>query len=311
LGKPLENPVGKYTRSDNRTNVSYFAEHNFLLNKFTLSLGGLLNHNTALVDEFKFFPAVNASYRIGAKNFLPLQIYASWNQATRMPTFNDLYYTTATHTGYANLEAEMSEAFELGAKYTHRFLRANIAGFYIKGRNMIDWVKEQPDALWESRNHTKVDRMGVETSAVLNLAELAKNILQRAENLPPLQLTLGYAYIHQNVLENELISNYTLNHLRHKFTVNLHHEVIKNLTLSWNFRWQERVGSYVKYVDLRPAKTLNYKPFSILDVKANYAFKTMNIFVNANNVFNAVHVDFGNIPQPGRWITTGVSFSLQ
>jgi iron complex outermembrane receptor protein len=37
----------------------------------------------------------------------------------------------------------------------------------------------------------------------------------------------------------------------------------------------------------------------------------MNIFVNANNVFNAAHVDYGNIPQPGRWITAGINFSLQ
>ncbi|MDR1698674.1 MAG: TonB-dependent receptor, partial [Prevotellaceae bacterium] len=253
LGKPLENPVGKYTNSDSRTNISYFAEHNFLLDKFTLSLGGLLNHNTALADKFRFFPAVNASYRA----MRGMNIYASWNQATRMPTFTDLYYTTATHTGYANLEAELSEAFELGAKYSHGIVRANFAAFYIKGRNMIDWIKEQPDALWESRNHTKVDRMGFDTSVSLNLAG-------RIPFAPT--LTLGYAYIHQNVLENELISNYTLNHLRHKFTANLYHEVIRNLTLSWHFRWQERAGSYVQYVDLKPAETVHYKPFGLLDI---------------------------------------------
>ena len=300
LGKPLPDPIGKYTRSDSRTNISYFAEHNVLLHKFTFSLGALLNHNTALADKFKFFPAVNASYR-GFKN---LNIYASWNQATRMPTFTDLYYTSATHTGYATLEAEFSEAFEIGAKYSYKIIRANVAAFYIKGRNMIDWVKTEPDALWESRNLTKIDRIGFETSAVLNLVECF------GRNQPLRSLTLGYVYMHQNVLENNLISNYTLNPLRHKLTANLYHSVIKNLSLSWHFRWQERAGSYVQYVDLKPAGTVSYQPFAMLDIKVNYALRNADIFVNANNVFNAKQVDYGNIPQPGRWITAGVNYQL-
>lgn len=301
LGKPLAEPIGKYTKSDNRTNIGYFAEHTFILDKFTLSLGGLLNYNTAIVNKFDLYPAVNASFRAMGD----LSFYASWNKATRMPTFTDLYYTTATHTGNSNLEAELSEAFEVGIKYASRIIRVNAAVFYMKGRNMIDWVKPSPEALWESRNHTKLNKSGIETSVSLDLNEWF------GEHQPLQSLSLGYMHISQDLVESELISNYTLNHLRHKFTANLYHKIAKNLSLSWNFRWQDRAGSYIQYVNLKPGERTNYKPFSILDVKANYTLKNTNIFVNINNIFNTTHVDLGNIPQPGFWLSGGVSYKFQ
>src|SRR5690554_82541 len=106
LGRPMEEAIGKYTKSDNRTAISYFAEHNFILNRYTLSIGGLLNHNRAVSTKMDFYPALNASMRASEK----LTLYASWNKATRLPTFTDLYYTTATHTGNISLEAEIGRA---------------------------------------------------------------------------------------------------------------------------------------------------------------------------------------------------------
>jgi iron complex outermembrane receptor protein len=117
-------------------------------------------------------------------------------------------------------------------------------------------------------------------------------------------------YIDQERVEDELISNYTLNHLRHKVTAGLHHVVAKQLSLSWHFRWQQRVGSYVQYVDLKPGERMEYAPFALLDVKANYALPRANLFLHANNIFNTTHVDFGNIPQPGFWLSGGVSVQL-
>src|SRR5690554_8175737 len=59
LGNTIDNPIGKYSKSDNRTNISYFAEHNFILDRVTFSLGGLINYNTAVTDKFEFYPAIN------------------------------------------------------------------------------------------------------------------------------------------------------------------------------------------------------------------------------------------------------------
>lgn len=297
LGKAMSDTIDNYTLSDNRTNISFFAEHHFVFDRYTLSVGGLLNHNTALPDQFSFYPSINASFRPISE----LRLYASWNIATRMPTFTELYYTTPTHIGNTNLEAERSEAFEVGLHYRKNIFRTDLAAFYMRGRNLIDWVKTSPDALWESRNHTKLDKTGFEASVNLNLTEWLGS-------QQPLQtFSIGYMHIHQNLLKDELISNYALNYLRNKFTASLQHEIVKNLSLSWNFRWQDRVGTYVRYVDLKPAETVHFKPFSVLDAKIAYQWKKMNFFVDANNIFDKKYIDLGNIPQAGFWLSGGAN----
>ena len=78
-------------------------------------------------------------------------------------------------------------------------------------------------------------------------------------------------------------------------------------------RYQERAGNYLKYIPATATEKAHevitpYEPFMLLDLKANYAIGKFNIFVNLNNILNTTHVDFGNIPQPGFWLTGGVSY---
>ena len=300
LGKPMETAIGNYTMSDNRTAINYFAEQNFLFDRATLSIGGLINHNTANTNQFDFYPAINSSYRIHNN----VTLFASWNKATRMPTFTDLYYTTQTHIGNSNLESEKSESLEAGLKFSNHSINGNLTAFYMKGSNLIDWVKPSEEALWESRNHSRINKRGIETNINLNLKELL------GKSLPLNSLSLGYLYLSQNLVEDELISNYTLNHLRHKFTASLQHDILRNLSMSWNFRWQDRRGSYLKYVDLQPTEVTPYEPFSLLDVKVNYQLRNINLYANINNVFNVEYLDLGNLPQPGIWMMVGVNYTI-
>lgn len=302
LGKPMDEAVGNYTMSDNRTTINYFVEQNFLFDKVTLSIGALLNHNTANTDKFKFYPAINSSFRINKD----VSLYASWNKAIRMPTFTDLYYTTQTHIGNSNLESEQSEALEVGVKLSNRAISGNFTAFYMKGRNLIDWVKPSEEALWESRNHSKINKRGVETNLQFNLKELlGKHLLLHS-------LSIGYLYLDQNMVDDELISNYTLNHLRHKYTASLQHDVVRNLSMSWNFRWQQRTGSYLKYVDLKPGAITPYEPFALLDIKLNYQLhNNINLYASINNVLNTEYLDLGNLPQPGIWMMMGVNYTIR
>ncbi|MDD2327325.1 MAG: TonB-dependent receptor [bacterium] len=300
LGKPMEEHIGKYTKSDNRSSISYYLEHHFIFHRFTFSLGGLLHHSTALTDQFGFYPALNASLRATRS----LTFYASWNRATRMPTFTDLYYTTATHIGNSNLKAEESEAWETGIRYTHRLLQGNLAAFHMRGRNMIDWVKPSPEAMWESVNHTRIHKKGIETNLQLDLQQWF------GSDQPFTSLNAGYLFLQQERVEDALISNYTLNHLRHKFTAGLQHRLRGDLSLSWHFRWQDRAGSYILYSDGKAGEQVNYNPYSILDLKAVYQLGKVNFFMQANNLFNSTHVDIGNVPQPGFWLSGGASYKF-
>lgn len=290
-----------YLLTDNRTNLSAFLEHSFVLERFTLNLGLLANYNTSFADDAGLYPSVNAAYRLTPH----WKIFASWNNATRMPTFTDLYYKGKTHKGNSDVRPEKSVSLELGIKYVHPALSASANGFYMKGVNLIDWVKHHPDSLWESRNLTDLDKSGFETDFTLDIAKIFPE-------MSGVRLRLGYMFMRQTKEASGLISNYVMDYLKHKFTAGLSHPVYKNLSADWQFRLQDRDGSYTKYENGQTtgAET-SYKPFSILDVKFNWKIDKANLFLNINNLFDTYYFDLGNVPQPGIWITGGVQYKLQ
>lgn len=301
LGKICENYEGRYPKSDNRSNISFALEHNILLRKFTFSIGILTNKNTSLDEDFKLYPAINASYRMIDN----LKIYTSWNKAMRMPTFTDLYYTTATHIGNTNLKYEESESYEIGFKYNNHFIDAYVSTYLMKGDNIIDWVKPNIDDKWESRNITNIDKKGIEIGSKIYLNEFIKEL--NNNNF----INIGYTRLHQKKSSKEFISNYALNYLRDKLVVQLNHSIHKNISASWNFRWQNRMGSYIKYEDFKPGRETSYSPFSTLDLKLNWKLKDLNISLSANNIYDTKYYDLGNIPQAGFWLSGGVSYVIR
>lgn len=303
LGLLMENRQGKYTKSDSRTNISYALEHNLLYDKFSLTVGILTNYNTALKGKYKFYPSINLSYQLIDR----LKIYTSWNKATRMPTFTDLYYTTATHISNYNLKPEDSESFELGFKYNTPLIKAYATGYIMKGKNLIDWIKRTPNSeKWESMNLTKIDKQGLELGATIFLKQLFSNLD------PSTTLNLGYTRLHQKKNSEDYISNYTLNYLRDKFTLGVNHSIYKGLSASWYFRWQKRMGRYLKYENTKPATTQTpYPAFSTLDLQLNWKVRDFSINLTANNIFDKKYFDLGNVPQAGFWLIGGISYTLK
>ena len=300
LGKQMNEPDGKYTKSDDRTNISYAFEHNVLLKNITLTLGILANYNTSLKGKYKFYPSINTSYRF-AYNW---KVYASWSKATRMPTFTDLYYTQATHIGNSNLKPETTESVEIGFKYTNQFMNGYITGYITDGKNLIDWVKETPEDKWSSQNLTKINKKGIEVGTKIYFQELEPALKNTV-------LQLGYTRLHQDKNSNELISNYVLNYLRDKFTAQLRHPIYKDVSASWNFRWQKRMGTYLQYEALKPTTARSYPSFSTLDLRIDWKLKDFNLNLTANNIFDKKYFDLGNIPQAGFWLIGGISYTFR
>ena len=122
LGKPLDEKMyvqipgndGFYTNGDNRTNISYYLEHNVILDRITISAGLLANMNTALDYRYRLYPGVDVAWRPVSG----LKLYASFNQALRMPTFTDLYYKSPTINGNIGMKPEKNSDFTIGASYS-------------------------------------------------------------------------------------------------------------------------------------------------------------------------------------------------
>lgn len=299
LGKEMVEPHRKYKMYDDRTNTSVALEHTLNLEKFVFSAGVLMNHNTLLNGKYKFYPSVSASYR-------PMDgfnISSSWSKSTRMPTFTDLYYTTETHNGNSGLKPEKSESLELNFKYSQSFFSAYLTGFLLWGRDMIDWVKV--DDKWASWNLTKVDTRGVEMGVKLRLGDVIPALGGQSS------LSLDYARMHQTSDTQEMVSLYSLNYLRDKFTAQFHHQIYKGLSAGWYFRFQKRMGFYEKYENLEKVGNEPYPAFSTLDLKLNYKYNDLQFNLSMNNLYDTHYFDRGNIAQAGFWLMGGISYTFR
>lgn len=299
LGKPMDAPDGKFTVSDSRTNISYALEHNLILDNLSVTVGVLANYNTALKNGYHFYPSINAGYNLTKD----MRIYGTWAKATRMPTFTDLYYDTNTHIGNINLKPDNSQTFELGFKYSNQIIKAYLTGYIMDGKNLISWIKENPDDRWEAHNLTSIKKQGIEVGTKIYF----NKVFPIFENTT---LDLGYARLNQTKESGSLIS-YTLDYLRDKFTARLMHPIYRGIGASWNFRWQKRMGSYLKYEDLKPTTQQPYPVFSTLDLQLYWKIDTnWKVNLSMNNLFDKKYFDLGNIPQARFWMIGGISYTL-
>ncbi len=301
LGLMMSSPIGDYTKKDNRLNLSYMLQHNIKYKGFTMAMGVLGFENTSFKQAFKLYPSLSVDYKINNN----INVFSSYSQSSRLPTFTDLYYTTKTHIGNTDLKQEESESVELGSKYRNRYFLSYVSGFWLGGKNMIDWVKKNPDDKWESKNITQISKFGLEVGVKLFLNEIISSLKY------PTTLKIDYSRMHQEVIKNEYISNYALNYLRDKLTAQLYLPLYKDkLSATISFRYQKRMGEYLKYEDLKPTQKEDYPAFTTMDISLNYNLKNLNIYCNMNNIFNTKYFDLGNVPQPGFWLIGGVSINL-
>ena len=291
LGEPLSNPYGEYKNGLNRSNLSFHAEHNILLKRFTLSAGFIAVKNTWNEMPFTLYPGIDASLRLGDH----WKLYASYNASLRMPSFTELYYSVGGHKADKYLKAEEMQAVEGGVKYSSRWLTVQTSIFHHHARNMIDWVMDTRDAdpVWQSVNHTKINTLGEEIT--LN------------SQLSTLNFQLSYCHLHQSKDEQPFLqSQYSLEYLRHKVTAQLQMHLWEAFDLTLNYRWQDRMGSYTT-VD---GEVRAYHPYSVVDARLAWNNDPYSIYVEGNNLTAHHYVDYGNVVQPGCWVTAGIKLTL-
>ncbi len=148
---PIGGSTRMYNRKGDRTNTSFFLEHNIILRKWTVSAGLLLNKNTGLDSKFRAYPGIDIAYRPNTH----WKLYASWNKALRLPTYTDLYISNRVQQGDLTLRPERNSMFKAGVRYRTQAFEATLSGFYSRGRDMIDWVYETATS---TRYHAPIRR---------------------------------------------------------------------------------------------------------------------------------------------------------
>ena len=291
LGEPLNEPFSHYKAGLNRSNLSLHLEHNILLSRFTLSAGFIAVKNTWNEMPFTVYPGIDVSYRIGRC----WKVYASYNTSLRMPSFTELYYSVGGHKADKYLKPEELRAAEGGVKFSNRWLTAQAAVYHHHARNMIDWVMDTREAnpVWQSVNHTKLNSIGFEISAMFNVQWSMFNV--------------SYSFISQDKeQEPGIVSQYALEYLRHKLVANLRLPLTDKLSLNVNARWQDRVGSYTDF----DGTVQDYRPYFLLDTRLTWQQPTWKVYLETTNILDTRYHDYGLVEQPGRWLIAGLSISL-
>ena len=311
LGEPLFSPRHisgtdrDYTLGINRTNISAFAEHNILFQRLTLSFGFVAAYSSWSSMNMTVYPGADLSYRLlGHTPNAPtqLKLFASYNSSLRLPSFTEMYYKLQGYAADPHLKPEEMQAAELGAQLLTPKLQAKACVYYHHGSNMIDWIMDTSkgqQAEWQSVNHTRLNAIGLESSLTANFQQLlpTQHLLQ--------DMSLSYSYMNQDKeLEPNIVSQYALEYLRHKLVASLGLHLWRNLRANIIVRWQDRVGSYTDF----DGNVCEYQPFALADARLTWTKPRYTLYAEANNLLNNTsYVDYGNVPQPGRWMIAGVS----
>lgn len=308
LGEKLERPHHihgtdrDYANGINRTNLQFVLEHNIILSRFTLSAGVIAVKNSQADMNMRVYPGIDASYRMGNA----WKVYASYNTSLRMPSFTELFYSVGGHKADKHLKPEELSALEAGLKYNAHGISGKTSIFYNQQKNLIDWISDgtldaNGSPLWKSVNFGRINVVGVEASLSFDCRTLMPS--QRFLK----QFSLAYCYLNQNEKEHKgITSKYVLEYVKNKMVANLQLNLWRNLDLGLNYRLLHRMGGYIDTNNQRH----NYATYGILDARLSWNTSKWTAFAAANNLLNRTYVDYGNVPQPGTWITAGISIQM-
>lgn len=253
-----------------RIMLNFFLEHRFtfLNNKLDLTPGIAINY----FSDFKShaFPGIDIGYRIN--DFFKL--YANSGFTYRIPTYTDLFYSDPSTIGNENLQAEEALSHEIGAKFSKQSFMFSTAVFNRISKNLIDYVKENEDDLWEATNIREVNTIGFEVNASYSF-----KISKYDQNI-----NFGYTFLDENLKAAGFkFSRYSINSLKHHFTSTLQLQFLDNLKQTIVYKYANRYDG---------------QTYSVVDVIASLTLNNFKLSLIGNNLFNTVYSETNLVPMP-------------
>lgn len=289
LGHPLEINRGLYNMGYSRSMAGINAEHAFTVKNLYISAAILAKYNPD-VKTAGLYPALHSTWRIGED----LELFASAGKTMRMPTFTDMFYKSPVQSGNRSLGPEKASSVETGLSKSGRVVSANVSLFRRKVYNMIDWTKDpSPDSIvWRSMNHGDIIFRGVQMTVAIHPAFPDKNGKFR----------ISYAFLDADRSAG-MLSKYAFDFVRHKITSGFDLRIIGDIQVTAEIIMQDRNNFYQ---DLK-GNIMPYEPYWLCDIKVFRQFKNYTLHFEASNLFNSEYFDYGGIPQPGTWVSGGIS----
>ncbi|WP_299177036.1 TonB-dependent siderophore receptor [uncultured Chryseobacterium sp.] len=264
----------------NRFVSQVFFEHHFSLleNKLNIS-PGISWANYSKEGNF-FYPGLDVGYSFDAHH----KVYGNVAKVSRVPTFTDLYYSSKTEQGNAELVPENAVSAEIGYQFRNAKLLAKISGFMRNSDNSIDWVKNSlQDPIWYAQNVGKIDTKGMEIELNYKASDWLRG-------------SAGYTYLDTSLKEsNETVSRYVLDNLKHQFIAKLETKFLHFFTNELVYRYNERV---------------NLGSYNLLDEKISFVKNNFSVYALINNITNTKYTETFGVQMPNRWFHIGLTYTI-
>jgi len=267
-----------------RETKGFFAEQKFspLANLTVIANAFAYDYPTL---GWKFWPGLDLGYNISND----LRAFGSVGKAFRIPNYTELYYTSPTSMGNPNLVNEETLDYEAGINFFQPSYYAKISLFRKEGKNLIDWIRFNPNDAWTAANITTLNTNGIELSFNLLTGKLLNDF-------PIEKVNIDYTYINsdKNTLQNN--SQYLFEYLRHQLIIGVDNTWWYGIKQNWEVRYEDRV---------------NLQNYFLVDTKLSKTIDEFEIYLNITNIFNKQYIEISGVPLPGRWITTGIKYSFE
>lgn len=266
----------------NRLITTVFAEHRFVLSNNLLDLtpGIALTNYTDFGTQI--FPGLDVGFTIRPH----IRLFANTGYTYRIPTFTDLYYSDRTTSGNPSLKVEEALTNEIGIRINRHKKQFSLALFHRAAKNLIDYIRQDTEGLFEATNIREVTTRGIET-------EWISHFNWRGASH---RLRLGYVYLIDDVdAADRQFSRYTINSLKHHFTASLLGNFFQNTSVNIVYKMAQRP---------------NEEMYHVLDLSAQWRWKKVQLSLSANNIFNEVYSESNQIPMPKGNGLVGLQFAL-
>lgn len=277
-----------------RTNLSAFLDQQITFgDNFHTAFGFLINWNSADNSNISTYPGIDFSYDINRH----LKLIASLNQAMRLPSFTDLYYSGPANLGNTDLIPEKATSFEFGFKYYTSKIHFDAVYFTRLGKNIIDWVWIEEIEKWQTQNIIEQNVSGLEMG------------ISYSTSLK--QFYLNYTYIDVQSKENFQLTKYASTHLKHQLNLGGTFTILPNLMASFSLSYRDRVGVFQSYDFVNSEYLENqYKAVFLANAKLTYRRPYYSLHLDGLNLLNKAYYEYG-VLQAGTWLKAGITVTIE
>ncbi|MFI3259526.1 MAG: TonB-dependent receptor [Rikenellaceae bacterium] len=294
LGEEVDEPNGKYDCEDERNIGNFYLRHTKSWSRYSLS--GSVGVSATPYGASPIWSI--------AGTYTPIEglvVEAGANESMRLPTFTDLYYSSATQIPDPNLQPESATTYHISSSFARGRWSTNAEVYLRNGRNIIDWTHSAEDGVNDSNNDmyharqiTELTTYGVEWSGSYSVGGFVDRVM------------LSYGYITQDKSSGDMISLYAQNYMHNKAVASITLRPHPNVSIVLTGSLFDRMGNYMA----ADGSTIGYEPYATLDGRVSWERGKWRVYLDATNITSTKYYDYGGLEMAPIWVVSGLSYTL-